>query len=177
MRVVTIAIAILWLVPRLATAGPPDRFFLPDPQVTPGVINPEVTQDTIGATICRRHWTATIRPPKTYTQAIKWRLAGPFRDLRDYELDHLIPLALGGAPADPRNMWLQPWAGPWNAGIKDRLEIRLQHLVCQHRIPLAIAQEQIVRNWIDAYRFYCADPADCPSWESMHGRDNAGGPP
>ena len=28
-------------------------------------------------------------------------------DPRDYEEDHLIPLELGGAPGDPRNLWPQ----------------------------------------------------------------------
>lgn len=27
----------------------------------------------------------------------------------DYEEDHLISLELGGAPADSRNLWPQPW--------------------------------------------------------------------
>src|SRR5581483_9064980 len=38
---------------------------------TPGALNPAVTQATIGATICRRGWTATVRPPGSYTNALK----------------------------------------------------------------------------------------------------------
>jgi hypothetical protein len=41
---------------------------------------------------------------------------------REYELDHLIPLELGGDPLDPQNLWLQPWRGECNAKQKDRLE-------------------------------------------------------
>jgi hypothetical protein len=42
----------------------------------------------------------------------------------DYEIDHLIPLCLGGAD-DPSNLWAQPRRSiepTWNAEAKDRLE-------------------------------------------------------
>ena len=39
--------------------------------LTPGVVNPDVTQATIAATICRRGWTRTIRPPVSYTNELK----------------------------------------------------------------------------------------------------------
>jgi hypothetical protein len=35
--------------------------------------------------------------------------------LSDYELDHLIPLELGGAPAEAANLWPEPWNGEPNA--------------------------------------------------------------
>src|SRR3712207_3940055 len=38
---------------------------------TPGALNPDVTQATIGSTICVRGWTRTIRPPSSYTSALK----------------------------------------------------------------------------------------------------------
>jgi hypothetical protein len=37
---------------------------------TPGVINPEVTQDSIDLTICVRGWTKTICPPWQFTSAL-----------------------------------------------------------------------------------------------------------
>ncbi|MGW4529241.1 hypothetical protein [Amycolatopsis sp. NPDC004378] len=41
---------------------------LPDPACTPGALNPDVTQASIGSTICVSGWTATIRPrPATPT--------------------------------------------------------------------------------------------------------------
>jgi hypothetical protein len=65
---------------------------------TPGVLNPAVTQATIGATICRRGWTRTIRPPVSYTNDLKRRqlreygLRGP---PSAYQEDHLVSLELG----------------------------------------------------------------------------------
>ncbi|MEU4526156.1 hypothetical protein AB0F52_46480 [Amycolatopsis sp. NPDC024027] len=44
---------------------------LPDPTCTPGATNPDVTQATIGSTICVSGWTATIRPSTTYTNGLK----------------------------------------------------------------------------------------------------------
>jgi hypothetical protein len=71
---------------------------------------------------------------------------------------HLIPLEIGGAPANPRNLWPEPHVAPggWGSRRKDFLENRLCQLVCEGRVPLAEAQRAIARNWIDAYRKYAA---------------------
>src|SRR6266550_368748 len=64
------------------------------------VLNPDVTPETIRETICVVGWTATIRPPSTYTSKLKSqqmlseRLSGT---AADYEEDHRVPLELGGA--------------------------------------------------------------------------------
>jgi hypothetical protein len=49
----------------------------------------------------------------------------------DSEYDHLIPVELGGASTDPRNLWPEPGASP---NPKDRLEARLTDLVCERRM-------------------------------------------
>jgi hypothetical protein len=33
-------------------------------------------------------------------------------DTSSFELDHLVPLELGGAPSDPRNLWPEAHARP-----------------------------------------------------------------
>jgi hypothetical protein len=43
---------------------------LPDPACTPGALNPDVTQASIGSTICVSGWTATIRPPTAAQNAM-----------------------------------------------------------------------------------------------------------
>jgi hypothetical protein len=72
---------------------------LPDPARTPGALNPDVRQDTIGSTICVRGWTQTIRPQQRYTSALKRQqlrdYGYPDRRVGDYEEDHLVPLVLG----------------------------------------------------------------------------------
>ena len=67
--------------------------------------NPAVTQATIRTTVCVPGWTAKIRPPASYTNALKIRqLHAAGLDPAAYEEDHLMPLALGGAPRDPANL-------------------------------------------------------------------------
>jgi hypothetical protein len=73
---------------------------------------------------------------------------------RAYELDYLIAPELGGAD-DPRNFWPQPYGvSGWNAHVKDALEERLRQLVCENKLSLATAQEDIAKNWILAYQKY-----------------------
>lgn len=135
---------------------------LPDPSRTPGVVNPAVTQANVGATICARGWTRTVRPPEEYTYRLKraqlraWGYGD--RLPRDYEEDHLIPLELGGSPTSPQNLWPEPWRGQWGAHVKDRLENFLHEQVCAGRMPLDQAQREIARDWIAAYRQYLGDP-------------------
>ena len=137
-----------------------DAGSLPDPRLTPGAINPAVTEETIDATICVRGWTRTVRPPADYTEALKRHQIREYgygdRRLRSYEEDHLIPLDAGGSSDDPRNLWPEPRqaADGWDADRKDELETVMVRLVCEHRVPLLEAQRAIATNWISAYRHY-----------------------
>ena len=131
----------------------------PDPAVTPGAINPDVTQATIASTICVRGWTHTVRPPEEYTYGVKRRLlreAGHPGPARTFELDHLIPLELGGAPADARNLWLEPRGevDGFTADQKDRLERVLNQAVCDGRMTLRAAQAALVKDWPKAFLLY-----------------------
>jgi hypothetical protein len=115
---------------------------LADPVRTPGVLNPDVTQENIGSTVCRRGWTATIRPPVDYTNALKrkqMRLYGETGSMSDYQEDHLISLELGGNPTDPRNLWPEPYP---RASDVDRTENDLNAQVCSGRLTLAEAQQR-----------------------------------
>lgn len=119
----------------------------------PGALNPAVTQATIRATICVSGWTATVRPSKSYTNALK-RTQMKARHLpgsaADYEEDHLVPLELGGAPADPLNLWPEARNGPHaSAGKKDLTENALKAKVCAGTITLAQGRADILNpaNW------------------------------
>jgi hypothetical protein len=74
---------------------------------------------------------------------------GDAGQLHDYEYDHLVPLELGGAPNDPRNLWPEPGRAP---NPKDELERRLREMVCAGRLALGTAQREIASNWVVAYR-------------------------
>lgn len=121
----------------------------------PGGLNPDVTQATIGQTICVAGWTATVRPSSTYANGVKAKLLREHglqpSDADRFELDHLVPLALGGHPRRLENLWLQPWAGEWSARRKDQLEVCLKNMVCSGVLPLAEAQRAIAADWSAAW--------------------------
>jgi hypothetical protein len=111
-----------------------------DPVRTPGVLNPDVTQATIGSTICVTGWTRTIRPSTEYTNALKRKQMRAYRETgaeSDYQEDHLISLELGGHPTDPRNLWPEPYP---RASRVDTIENDLNRQVCDGSLTLAEAQ-------------------------------------
>lgn len=129
-------------------------FTLPDATCTPGAIDPAVSQKNIGSTICAEGFTVRERPPERVSGAEKrasMAAYGGAGALRRYEYDDLIPLELGGAVNDPRNLWPEPGASP---NPKDRLEDVLNAAVCRRQLPLRDAQRVIATNWVKAYRRY-----------------------
>jgi hypothetical protein len=124
----------------------------PDPRCTPGALNPAVTQGSIGRTICRTGWTETVRPPESVSEREKELSMAAYGDrgpLSAYEYDHLVPLELGGATNDPRNLWPEPGASP---NPKDAVEFALRDRVCDGTMTLARAQELIATDWVAAAR-------------------------
>ena len=115
---------------------------LASPILTPGALNPLVTQGTIGATICSTGWTRTVRPPTAYTSALKVRQMRAYGETGPpsaYQEDHLISLELGGDPTDPRNLWPEPYP---RASDVDRIENELNAKVCSGALALAEAQRE-----------------------------------
>jgi hypothetical protein len=133
---------------------------LPDPNCTPGAINPQVTQADIGSTICQSGYASSIRPPENITETEKQGSAlayGYTGSFQTGEYDHLIPLELGGDPNDPANLWVEPNDIPGaatTANSKDLLENQLNSLVCSGQLSLFTAQLAISSNWVTAYQTY-----------------------
>jgi hypothetical protein len=137
-------------MPTTCHARGTDPNVLPDPRCTPGAINPAVTEANLATTICKRGWATSVRPPTSYTTPLKRRLMSAYGDtgaLSGSELDHLVPLELGGAPSDVRNLWPEPGASP---NPKDAIENYLNHAVCSHKITLPVAQSAIALDWTKA---------------------------
>ena len=132
---------------------------LPDAACTPGAVSKDVTQATIGKTICRSGYTTRgmrsdgrpVRPPVSFTESLKASGIAAYRypdtNPAHYEEDHLVPLELGGDGWNPSNLWPEPRTGTDNAAEKDRVETQLNRLVCAGRVSLAAAQHAIARNW------------------------------
>jgi hypothetical protein len=125
--------------------GPYSR---PDPHCTPGALNPAVTQATIGRTICLSGWTKTVRPPARITDREKVGSMAAYGDSGStsaYEYDHFVPLELGGAVNDARNLWPEPGPSP---NPKDPIENDLRRQVCDGAMTLTRAQHAIAANWV-----------------------------
>ena len=107
-----------------------------------------MTPATIARTICVAGWSERGRPPERVTEAEKRASLAAYGDpgpLHHYEYDHLIPLELGGALNDPRNLWPQPGPSP---NRKDAVENRLHAEVCDGRLGLRAAQAEIAADWV-----------------------------
>jgi hypothetical protein len=121
-----------------------------------------VTQATIDQTICVEGWTGTVRPPETITEQEKAASITAYGDTGrtgSYEYDHLVPLELGGATNDPRNLWPEPGASP---NPKDAVENDLRQQVCNGRLSLTQAQHDIATNWVSLARHSPPPPTSSP---------------
>jgi hypothetical protein len=74
---------------------------------------------------------------------------GDTKSASGYEYDHFVPLELGGATNDRRNLWPEPGASP---NPKDKVEDYLHRQVCNGKMSLSRAQRLIVQNWVTVYR-------------------------
>jgi hypothetical protein len=134
-------------------SGPPHLY--PNATLTPGAVNPAVTQATIATTICQSGWTATVRPSSSFTTKLKkeqiaaQHLAG---STKDYEEDHLVSLELGGHPTSKQNLWPEPYSPKPGARQKDRVENFLHDAVCHGEMTLQHAQDLITTDWYAEYQ-------------------------
>jgi len=120
----------------------------PNPSLTPGDI---LTTDK--QVVCRPGYSATVRHVTRDQINAVAAAYGVVLGRALYEIDHLISLELGGSN-DTRNLWPEPYFGPFNAHIKDTLENRLHKLVCDDRITIQEAQQAIAVDWIGALKKY-----------------------
>jgi hypothetical protein len=102
-----------------------------------GSLNPDVTQATISQTICKAGWAKSVRPPASYTSKLKRQQLPAGAKAKDWELDHLMPLELGGAPKDPADVHIVAIV---RAKADDKQEDKLHAEVCDGWKTLAAAQ-------------------------------------
>jgi hypothetical protein len=150
----------------------PKALYPPKARVTTGAIDPRVTQETIQKTICTSEYTDIVGLSIAYADPIKARLLASGHlpgTTQNYQLDHLVPLNLGGSPTSGRNLWMQPYGdaahplkdtdkwpddGSVLAGArhKDNVEALLNKDVCDGKLTLKESQEQIRTDWFALYK-------------------------
>lgn len=132
---------------------------LPDRMLTPG----STRAVKLGDLCARRHADAHPAVDVSTLQTVFRKYGLPVSTSNTYELDYLITPELGGAD-DVRNLWPEPYASTaWNAHVKDDLEDRLHEMVCEGKIDLSTAQNDIASNWIVAYERYFHTDHPLPS--------------
>jgi hypothetical protein len=117
---------------------------LNDLRVTPGArFNVTV------ASICRSGYSKSVRDvPESEKKVIYLEYGIAQHTTDQFEIDHLIPLELGGNNSIP-NLWPELNDHPKGyLNSKDILENRLHDLVCTGAVTLQSAQAQIATNWV-----------------------------
>ena len=157
---VLLSLGLVAFVMATRVVAPNYAAFLPNHSLTPGAIDPRVTQTNISTTICVHGYTKTVRPPVSYTSPLKrsqlnsgYNLNGDVNP-RDYEEDHLIPLEIGGNPTSVKNLFPEPLTGPYGAHVKDKMENIVHELLCSHKISLKAAQAAFAPDWVKGYKKY-----------------------
>lgn len=126
-----------FLVLTIATSAPAQEALLPNPKLTPGRIA-ERDKDRGGVTLKMEQ--------KVFA---RYRLPWPRR--AEFKIDHLIPVELGGADTID-NLWPQSVrTRPYGADRKELLTDVLLERIARKQITLEQAQEQIRKDWIDAF--------------------------
>jgi hypothetical protein len=137
-----IAAAIVFALPSIALAQ------LPSPIHTPGA-KTKVNE----AEVCAADFESSVKPVASFQRDQALGRYG--RDSREFkgELDHLIPVSLGGSN-DPDNLWPLPDNKDYGVAAKRELDSTLHKLVCDKTLTLKAAQDAIKKNWIKAYDQY-----------------------
>src|SRR4030081_2238975 len=109
---------------------------LPDPNLTPGS-----TFDVSAQDICVPGYAKKVRNvPAEMKREVYEEYGITSHGPGDYEVDHLIPLELGGSNSI-KNLWPESHhTAPWNAQVKDRLEAKFHKLVCSGQLELKTAR-------------------------------------
>lgn len=128
--------------------------------ISPVEVHGQEARPISPAQVCQTKWGRDARHVSLSMKKEVFRRAGlPWSEHSHYEVDHMIPRELGGADS-LSNLWAQPWTGPWNAHMKDRLENKMHREVCLHHVTLEWAQEifRTQDGWKGAYVEYFGTP-------------------
>jgi hypothetical protein len=139
----------LHLNPRAKENGCAINGPLPDLACTPGAVFASATPEII----CVSGYTTTVRNVSVTLKRqvyAEYGLSYP-QASGAYEADHLIPLELGGSN-DIANLFPEAANPPPGFHEKDLVENYLHNQVCEGKVSLAAAQQQIATDWVHVYQ-------------------------
>ena len=122
---------------------------MPDPTLTPGgVASTDINE------ICTSGYARRSRDVSTGTKnAVYAEYHVATHRPGDYEVDHLVPLGIGGSN-DIKNLWPQPTDPRPGRLEKDDLEDELHKRICDRSVDVRTAQRDVAADWVAAYRKY-----------------------
>lgn len=129
--------------------GPTDLY--PNPSLTPGDVLPGVTAKEV----CVSGYSSSVRSVSSDEKAAVYQRYGIPNEPGKHEVDHFIPLELGGSNAIT-NLWPEPYVtadAPKYIGAreKDRVENALHASLCRGDITLQQAQAKMRTDWYAEY--------------------------
>ncbi len=124
----------------------------PSDASTPGAIGSTDVDDVCGRGPDGRTYSQRHRQTTAEMKRDAYETYGVQRNGRDFEVDHRVPLCIGGAD-DQRNLWPQEGFERPNYHDKDRLEERVCEMVCRdHSLNLQEGQAIFTGDWIAGYQ-------------------------
>ncbi len=120
----------------------------PDEALTPGDVF-----DVTGEQVCVKGYSSSVRDVSLKTKKLVYEEYGVSypQSKGAYEVDHFIPLELGGSN-DIKNLFLEPAEPRPGFHEKDVVENYLHDEVCKSRETLEKAQEEIRIDWYKVYK-------------------------
>jgi hypothetical protein len=149
----------------VAMGGPPQPTSVANMNLSPGEVRTDLTEAQIRATKWGHDERAVTEAMKAEVYA-RYGFSGrsdprctpdPNDPKQTCEVDHRIPRCLGGADVIA-NLSPQPYGGPWNAHMKDRVEARACKLFSTGKLPLGEARSIFTGDWTVTYREWFGEP-------------------
>lgn len=120
----------------------------PNLSLTPGDVITSATREVV----CKSGYSKRMRRDlsKNEKAEVYARYGLPY-DSKHYQIDHFIPLSLGGSN-EPENLWPQPIVN--NAGFIEKQQAAdyLHTEVCAGRMKIRTAQDKMRADWHAVYR-------------------------
>ena len=113
--------------------------------------------------LCAPDFAASLKPASDWQRSQALERYGLRPEGFSGELDHLVPLSLGGSN-DPDNLWPFRASGTFTLEAKQALASKLQGLVCARKLSLKDAQDAFRKDWTLSYQVHMK-PVNAPEQE------------
>lgn len=122
-------------------------------QLPNGFQTPGATLKVDAKKVCAAGFVTSAKPVAGWQKTQTLEKYGIRPERFDGELEHLIPVSLGGSN-DPENLYPFHEQGEYTLRAKQELADRLLKMVCEGKMPLKQAQDLFRKDWTKAYKQY-----------------------